>query len=62
VLQLCGGFGGKETAKTLKAAGREAEFYTYASATLWFFENDRAGSYNVQAIDMAWNRTSVSLW
>ena len=48
--------GVKKLQKGLKAAGKEAEFYTYPGTTHWFFESDRAGAYNPQAADLAWNR------
>ena len=49
--------GVKKLQKSLKGAGREAEFYTYAGTTHWFFENDRADAYQAQAAEMAWKRT-----
>ena len=49
--------GAKKLQKSLKAAGKEAEFYTYPGTTHWFFENDRAGAYDPQAAKLAWNRT-----
>jgi len=49
--------GAKKLQRSLKAAGREAEFHTYAGAAHWFFERDRADAYNPSAADLAWGRT-----
>jgi len=48
--------GMKKLQKSLQAAGKEAEFYTYTGATHWFFENDRPDAYKAQAADLAWSR------
>jgi carboxymethylenebutenolidase len=49
--------GVKKMQKSLQAAGKEAEFYTYAGTTHWFFESDRADAYNAPAAELAWRRT-----
>lgn len=48
--------GVKKLQKSLQAAGKEAEFYTYPGTTHWFFENDRPDAYKAQAADQAWSR------
>jgi len=48
--------GMKKLQKSLQAAGKEAEFYTYTGATHWFFENDRPDAFKAQAADLAWSR------
>jgi len=47
----------KKLQKQLKAAGREAEFHTYAGTSHWFFESDRSDAYDAQAAGLAWGRT-----
>jgi len=49
--------GVKKLQKSLQAAGREAEFYTYPGTTHWFFEDDRPDAYQAQAADLVWSRT-----
>jgi len=49
--------GVKKVQKSLQTAGKEAEFYTYAGTTHWFFESDRADAYNAPAAELAWRRT-----
>ncbi|MDE3091616.1 MAG: dienelactone hydrolase family protein [Chloroflexota bacterium] len=49
--------GVKKLEKSLNAAGRESEFYSYAGTTHWFFESDRADAYNAEAAELAWRRT-----
>lgn len=48
--------GVKKLAKTLKAAGKQAEFHTYPGTTHWFFESDRGEAFNPQAAEVAWTR------
>jgi carboxymethylenebutenolidase len=48
--------GVKKLQKSLQAAGKEAEFYTYPGTTHWYFEDDRPGTYQAQAADLAWSR------
>jgi carboxymethylenebutenolidase len=50
--------GVKKLQKALAAAGREAEFHTYAGTTHWFFEKDRPDAYNAPAAKLAWGRTT----
>lgn len=47
----------KKLKKSLATAGRVAEFFVYPDTSHWFFESDRADSYNAQAAEMAWQRT-----
>lgn len=49
--------GVKKLQKSLREAGKTAEFYTYPGTGHWFFENDRPDAYNPQAAELAWNRT-----
>ncbi len=48
--------GKKKLEKTLKAAGKEVEIFTYPGTGHWFFENDR-DAYRGGAADLAWQRT-----
>jgi len=48
--------GVKKLEKTVKAAGKEAEFHTYPGTTHWFFESDRAEAFSPEAAEVAWNR------
>jgi carboxymethylenebutenolidase len=47
--------------RSLKAAGKEAEFHTYAGTRHWFFEQDRADAYHAPAAKLAWDRTLAFL-
>ena len=53
--------GVKKLEKSLRAAGKDAEFHSYPSTTHWFFESDRADAYNVPAAQLAWKRTIAFL-
>lgn len=44
----------------LRAAGREAAFFTYPGVTHWFFEADRP-EYNAEAAEQVWDRTVAFL-
>lgn len=46
-----------EMEKSLKAANRPAEFYTYPRTGHWFFESDRSDAFHPQAAQLAWERT-----
>lgn len=48
--------GVKKLEKTLKAAGKTVEFYTYPGTGHWFFEQDRVDAYQAQAAQLAWER------
>ena len=48
--------GKKRLEKILKAAGKEAAFFTYPNTHHWFFENDRP-EFNPRAAALAWERT-----
>ena len=49
--------GVKKLQKSLKAAGRQAEFHIYPGTAHWFFESDRPDAYHPQAAASAWSRT-----
>jgi len=49
--------GVEELEKRLRSANRPVTFYTYPGTGHWFFEEDRADAYNVQAAQLAWQRT-----
>ena len=48
--------GVKTLQKSLKKAGREAEFHTYPGTSHWFFESDRPDAYQAEAARLAWER------
>jgi carboxymethylenebutenolidase len=48
--------GKKKLEKILKTAAKEVTFFTYPGTHHWFFENDRA-VFNLQAAELAWQRT-----
>ena len=48
--------GTKKLEKTLNAAGKESEMFTYPGTTHWFFESDRADAYDAEAAALAWRR------
>ncbi|MCW5977959.1 MAG: dienelactone hydrolase family protein [Bryobacteraceae bacterium] len=43
--------------KSLKSAGREFSFQTYAGTRHWFFEKDRPEAFDRAAAELAWTRT-----
>ena len=49
--------GVKKLRKQLQAAGKEAEFHTYADTGHWFFESDRPEAFHAEAAELAWQRT-----
>jgi len=49
--------GVKRLDKSLRVASKEAEFHFYPGTTHWFFEQDRADTYNLPAAELAWSRT-----
>ncbi|MBN1934247.1 MAG: dienelactone hydrolase family protein [Anaerolineae bacterium] len=49
--------GVKKLEKSLRAANRPANLYTYEGTGHWFFEQDRQDAYNAQAAQLAWKRT-----
>ena len=47
----------RETEAALRAAGHEVRFHTYPGVGHWFFEEDRAGHYDAETAQLAWERT-----
>lgn len=47
--------------KSLRDAGRPADFYIYPETGHWFSEPDRPDAYNAAAADLAWERTLAFL-
>jgi len=43
--------------KLLHTIGKDVTFHAYPGTTHWFFEEDRADSYNPRAAEVAWERT-----
>jgi carboxymethylenebutenolidase len=51
----------KKLARHLDLAGVSATFHTYPGTTHWFFESDRADSFEPKAAALAWKRTVAFL-
>ncbi len=49
--------GVKKLEKSLRVAGKPAEFYSYAGTTHWFCEHDRTNAYHAESAKLAWDRT-----
>lgn len=47
--------------EALRNAGRPVHFYRYPGTKHWFFESDRADSFNEDAATLAWDRTLAFL-
>lgn len=47
--------------RRIEAAGGTTEFYTYPGAGHWFVERDQADAYDVEAAELAWQRTLAFL-
>lgn len=48
-------------AERLRTAGRAATFHTYSNTQHWFAEEDRPDAYDVEAAELAWERTIAFL-
>jgi carboxymethylenebutenolidase len=56
-----GADGAQRIERELRAAGREAEFFTYPGTSHAFFNDSRPSVYNAAAAALAWSRTTAFL-